>query len=247
MTTTIERHLACEGVFNLRDLGGYRTNRGFTTRWRTVFRADGLHRIPARSARSLDHLGVRTVIDLRTDREEASGVCRLPGAETVHAPILREPWDADAFPHIDDPVQFLVERYLYMLVNGAGAVKTVFEALAAARQRPVVFHCAAGKDRTGVVAGLLLAALGVSDETIAHDYALSAAAMKQLLLWLQVHEPEAVDAMTQQPAALLACPQAAMTTFLKHVRTRYGSVPGYLTEAGVPSTLLADVRNALLS
>ena len=70
------RHVECKGAFNVRDLGGYRTMEDRTLRWRTIFRADGLHRVPGTSETALAELGWRTVIDLRTSAETDTGVYR---------------------------------------------------------------------------------------------------------------------------------------------------------------------------
>jgi protein-tyrosine phosphatase len=92
-TSLADRHVHCDGVFNLRDLGGYRAGGGRRTRWRTLFRADGLHRAPPSEA-ALRALGWRTVIDLRTIAERDAGAYSCEGVDVVHLPVLRQTWDA---------------------------------------------------------------------------------------------------------------------------------------------------------
>jgi protein tyrosine/serine phosphatase len=109
-----------------------------------------------------------------------------------------------------------------------------------------VFHCAAGKDRTGVVAALLLAALGVDDDTIAHDYALSTYATEQMIAWLRVERPEALAEMESVPTAFLASPSGAMQRFLDLVRERHGSPEGYLVDIGLDAAAIGSLRANLL-
>lgn len=235
------RHVACAGVFNIRDLGGYATTDGRQTPWRTLYRADGLHRVtPAAGARLAD-LGWRTVLDLRTVAERDRGAYDHPGAEVIHLPVLRETWDITSIADGYDAVEFLVQRYVEMLDEGAGAFAAAVEILAAPERRPAVFHCAAGKDRTGVLAALVLAVLGVPDLTIAEDYALSTAAMDELVVWYREERPEVVEQMAQQPAHLLACPPEAMLAFLAHLRLEHGSVRQYLVDAGTAPQALDDL------
>jgi protein tyrosine/serine phosphatase len=245
-TTSLARHIACDAAFNVRDLGGYRAGDGRAVRWRRVFRADGLHRIGP-DDRTLDGLEWRTVIDLRTIAEVDAGRYERPGVEVVHVPVLRETWDESTLEaESDEPVEYLAARYVEMSEAGAEAIAAVLELLAHPSRLPAVFHCSAGKDRTGVVAALLLAALGVDDEQIADDYHLSAQAMDQLVPWITAHRPEVAEHMARQPSALLACPRDAIGVFLARLRRRHGSVAGYLTDIGVDTATLDALRGNLL-
>lgn len=239
------RHVECKGAFNVRDLGGYRTMDDRLLRWRTIFRADGLHRVPGTSETALTELGWRTVIDLRTPAETDVGVYRCDGVEVVHLPVLRDTWDPDTLVEEGDHVAFLVDRYLEMLDEGATAIAGAVEILAARDRLPAVFHCSAGKDRTGVLAAVVLAVLGVSDHQIAADYHLSALAMDQLVAWHVEHQPELVDAMSQR-RHFLACPPEAMLAFLDRVRCRFGSAESYLADVGVAPSTLTRLRDLLL-
>ena len=96
---------------------------------------------------------------------------------------------------------------------------------------PLVFHCAAGKDRTGVVAAIVLDLLGVRDDDIADDYSLSRLGMDRFRAWIIETYPEAADAMSDQPQAFLAAPAEAMHLFLSGLRDRHGSVDDYVAVA----------------
>lgn len=241
-----DRHIACDGAFNLRDLGGYTTADGRTVRWQTLYRADGLHRIPAGAAHAVAPLRWRTVLDLRTKGEFDDGAfAHLEGAEVIHLPVIREPWDITT---VDDaePADFLASRYMDMLDEGVEALTAAVRLLATRERLPAVFHCSAGKDRTGVLAALVLSVVGVPDEQIADDYQLSATAMDKLVAWLVEAHPDKVDHMAQQPTTFLQCPPEAMHTFLERMRDRFGSAEGYLTGAGVAPAELDRLRDVLL-
>ncbi len=239
------RHIECDGAFNIRDVGGYTTLSSHTVRSGMVYRADGLHRIPAGGASTLARLGWRTVIDLRTTGEVAQGVFQLGGVPVINLPILRTTWGIPENREIE-PVSFLSDHYLQMLDEGAAAIAAAFTILGSPVRLPVVFHCSAGKDRTGVLAALVLSVLGVPDEVVATDYHLSAPAVERLVTWLRATRPDLSEEMSRQPKALLSCPPEAMHTFLDAVRRRFGSVEGYLIGIGVQPAELRQLREVLL-
>jgi protein-tyrosine phosphatase len=239
------RHIPCDGAFNIRDLGGYEVADGRSVRWQVLYRADGLHRIPPDGRAAVGHLGWRTVLDLRTTGEVDVASFAAAGVEVVHLPILRETWGVPDVTDVD-PVAFLSTHYLQMLDEGAGAIAGAFTILAAPVRLPAVFHCSAGKDRTGVLAALLLSALGVPDGVVAADYHLSATAVDQLVSWLNATRPDLVEEMSRQPKAFLSCPPEAMHVFLDALRARFGSVEGYLAGIGVDGDVLARLRGEML-
>jgi protein tyrosine/serine phosphatase len=112
---------------------------------------------------------------------------------------------------------------------------------------PLVFHCAAGKDRTGVVAAIVLSVLGVSDDDIATDYSLSRLGMPRFKEWVIANYPEAADAMSDQPSPFLAAPAEAMHLFLERVRSDFGSMQDYVADLGVTEETLDAVRANLLT
>jgi protein tyrosine/serine phosphatase len=241
-----DRHIVCEGAFNVRDLGGYAAADGRSVRWQTLYRADGLHRIPPEAASAVAPLRWRTILDLRTAGEFAGGAfLHAEGAEVIHLPVIRQPWDTTAVGD-HEPAEFLAARYLDMLDEGVDALTTAVGILASRERLPAVFHCSAGKDRTGVLAALVLSVVGVADEQIADDYQLSAGAMDRLVAWLEADRPDVVDHMAQQPKAFLACPPEAMLLFLEQLRLRFGSAEGYLRASGVEAATLDRLRDVLL-
>ncbi|MDQ1396458.1 MAG: protein-tyrosine phosphatase [Acidimicrobiaceae bacterium] len=239
------RHIPCEGAFNVRDLGGYAGLDGREVRWCTLYRADGLHRVPESLGIATD-LGWRTVLDLRTSNEHEAGAYLGAGPEVVHLPMIRETWDRTEIAADTEPVAFLVDRYLEMLDEGAPTIASAIRILAAPTRLPAVFHCSAGKDRTGVLAAVVLSLIGVGDEDIARDYHLSSSAMAKLVEWVVASHPEHADTMTQQPAAILACPPEAMLEFLDRTRARYGSAVDYARSIGIDDVTIDALRALLL-
>lgn len=255
--TTIDRvgapPQAFDLLFNFRDVGGHRASGGRRVASGRLFRSDSPHLARDGDLAILAELGVRTVVDLRTNVElaERGGypVDRHP-VRHHHLPLIVRPWDDDARLGAevapDRTAAFLTARYTEMLAEGGGALAAIVELLADADTYPVVVHCAVGKDRTGVVAAMLLELLGVDDGPIVHDYAISALGMVRIESWLVANDPAEAEAWLQQPRAWLASPPAAMAAFLEHLRGEHGSAEGYLLARGVAPASIAGVRANLL-
>lgn len=177
----MHRHLDWDGCFNVRDLGGLRTRDGRTTRSGRVVRADALDRLTAAGWQALTDHGVRTIVDLRNDDELGVDVAPRPASvETIHLPLDgsddREFWDAwDSGPQFGTPLYY--RPHLERFPERSAAVVA---AIARARPGGVAFHCGGGRDRSGQVAMLVLALVGVSPEEIAADYLLSRESAKAL-------------------------------------------------------------------
>ena len=233
------------------DLGGYATADGRTVRWGAAFRADGIHQVRDEAVATLTGLGLRNVVDLRTDDERtewgfADG--ELLGARYHHRPVIRRTWDRDGIEldESGDPHRFLADRYLDMLDSGAGAIVATIHLLADRAEHATVFHCAAGKDRTGVTAMVLLGLLGVSRADIVADYALSGEGMERMEAWVRVNKPEMVDRMSRQPQAFRSAPAPAMAMLLADIDDRWGSVRGWAADAGIDDATVAELQAALL-
>ena len=240
----VPRHIEHERVFNLRDLGGYPTTDGRNTKWATLFRGDGLHRLDAADCTTL---GLKTVLDLRTDHEVTErGRLEVDGVDWHHLPVIRTTWEADWWTEASTPERFLADRYLSMLDEGAPALADALRTLARPERLPAAFHCAAGKDRTGVLAALVLALLGVDDDTIAGDYGLSRLGMDRLVEWIRATYPDRLDTMADQPAVFLDAPDAAMHLFLEELRAAHGSVEGYVGSIGVGHDVVVALQANLL-
>jgi protein-tyrosine phosphatase len=244
---TSDRHISFEACFNFRDLGGYETVDGRRVGWGSVFRSDALHRLTDADLELALELGLRTIIDLRSSAElEEDG--RFAHADDVafhHLPVFEQ----DALPfkpfEAHDPEPPPGVDYAAIAMSGRASIAAALRVIAE-DDHAVVFHCAAGKDRTGIVAALVLSSLGVSDESIAADYHLSESAVAASLAWAEVNAPEIAAEMTTFPAWAHRAPMPVMEAFLRILRERYGSIEGYLTDAGVEHTVLDALRARLL-
>jgi protein-tyrosine phosphatase len=238
------RHLQVEGTLNFRDIGGYPVEGGGTTTWRTLFRSDALHRVNDDGSRSIAELGLKTVIDLRVLEELMIAQSPLSdfadrGTRTLHLSLVGK--DFSELPPDLDGV------YFYAVDKCGPAIGSAIKHLAAPGALPGLVHCTAGKDRTGVVIAFALAALGVPDEVIAADYALSSmylvpesiAVIGQLIADSGLGE--------QLTEALLASPPELIVRTLDRARAQAGSIVGYLASNGVTEADLASLRAALLT
>lgn len=244
--TALDRSVEFRYVFNVRDLGGLPAADGRTVRRGLVYRADGVHRLDGDDLEAARLLGLRTVIDLRTDDEVGRGrfpADRLP-VDWHHLPVLRRIWSDDDLVAGASAAEFLRDRYLDMLVHGGDAIARSVELVA--QGAPTLFHCAAGKDRTGVVAAVVLGLLDVPHDAIAADYHASAGAMAAFVDWLTIEFPQALDAMTSQPPEYLEAPPEAMYGFLAEVDDRYGSMEGLADQLGISATVVDRLRVGLL-
>ena len=229
------RPLPIQGCVNFRDLGGYRTGDGRRLRWRRLFRADGLSRLSDEDRSLLRDLALTTVIDLRTGdevRERGSfpvdalpvAYYSLPLTDVLPSPEELPSW-AEA--------SFVAARYADMLSGGSAVLKRSIEILAAPGALPAVFHCSAGKDRTGVLSALILAFLGVPDAVIAEDYALSGPAMNELLARLKSEHADVADIVEEFAPAILHAVPETMEQFLGEVRAEHGSYQALEERLGV--------------
>lgn len=182
------RVLKFRGVHNFRDLGGYVGADGKTVKWGVLFRSGNFTKASRKDQAKLLALGLTKVIDFRSEMERVQDPSRLPAAlesEVVTIPILDEAnkklmkemrvkVETRDFSMIDlDYNEFMRTTYVTLVTDFAGKFRTFFETLLANEGKPLVWHCTAGKDRTGISAAMLLKVLGVDEETIFDDYMLS--------------------------------------------------------------------------
>jgi len=246
------RVVALEAVHNFRDLGGYTMADGRATAWGRVFRADGLQRLTDDDLDVIDAIGIRTVIDLRTSGEiETRGtfpVEKLPVA-WHHLSIIDATWHDTGVPDFPDDEQggidFLVWAYRDMLDQGADRFAHAFSLLSVPAAAPAVFHCAAGKDRTGLLAALILGGLGVDLDVIAADFGLTLDAMDRLRAWLGRADPSALEAMNGRPAMMFGAHPTAMRQILAELIDAHGSIRGYLASIGVGAATLEALATQL--
>lgn len=239
-----DRRLALEGLYNLRDLGGYPAAGGWT-RWRTVWRSDSMHRLSPAGQQALLDLGVQTIIDLRYREElaESPNVFAGSGAVTYSPLALYELSDPRV---VEYAPQKLIGIYRLILDVGQASIRQVFEMLSAPGALPAVFHCMAGKDRTGIVAALILGAVGVPEAVIVEDYALSARYLDPLFDEWRLQAAQAGYDMDWYNGLLETNPET-MRQALAYLDRKYGGVLAYLGDIGVGAQTLARLQSALVT
>lgn len=246
--TAPDRTIIFELVFNVRDLGGLPASDGRVVRSGMLFRADGVQRLAGDDLEIARTLRLQRVVDLRTPGEIERGgrfpVEQYP-VDWLNLPIIRRMWSEDDLVATTGAADFLHDRYLDMLEEGGGSIAHIVGLVADGS--PLLFHCAAGKDRTGVVAAVLLGLLGVPSGEIAADYHATAGAMAAFVDWLTLTHPEAFDSMTNQPPEYLEAPVEAMEAFLETVDQRHGSMEGLAQHLGVAPDTITQLRAALLT
>lgn len=234
------RELQFPQLLNARDLGGCRTKDGRETRWRALVRADDLARLTREGAQALLAYGVRTIIDLRwpADGETHPNLLqKTPG--TLHQQQLSllgasvETWQAVRALGPKEQFNCLVLQHFQP------ELLAVLQAIAAAPPGGILFHCVSGKDRTGVVAALLLTLVDVETETIVQDYVCSTAKLRDAYL----------AAYPDEQAATLErvrCPPEQIHNMLAYIAARYGDTASYLHAIGLSQGEVGQLQERLL-
>jgi hypothetical protein len=222
-------------LHNFRDVGGWATRDGRQVATGRLFRSDTLTKLSRADLTIFDAMGIRTVFDLRRPAEIAE-YGRVPDAHDRRYVNLSPDhglWEPVPYDESAGPARFLADRYLELAVDGRAAVAGVVGMLSESGSCPAVVHCYAGKDRTGVLIALTLALLGVDDDGIADDYALSKD-------WTDYEPPDGV------PGHWIVAPREAMTLFLADLRASFGSVERYAATAGIAEVEITALRSHLL-
>jgi len=249
VTAHEHRFVPLDGAFNFRDLGGLPTHDGGTTRAGMMFRSDALHHLVPSDVDQLTDLGMRTIIDLRS-AVELDRTGRGPLEETdmqwLHAPLSHG--DAAAGRVLPPALAEgdLGRHYVESLAERTETLAEVIGHLASRENLPAVFHCTAGKDRTGMVAALVLSLVGVPDDVIVHDYTLTDDRMVFVMERIRASGdfPEPVTPMLERVGRAEA---ASMETFLAAVRDTHGDAEGWARDAGLSDTTLASLHAVLVT
>lgn len=248
--------LPLEGVRNFRDLGGYPTVDGHEIVWNQIYRADSVSFLTQTGWAELGKLGIKRVYDLRrqSERDRDATIEHGLDHEVIHLPIgpqaaemslvewfthrgAEEPWDE----------RYVAETYRENLTEWPDLFARLITELASANHRPAVFHCTAGKDRTGLAAALLLDVLGVERHTILDDYELTNRTRSDARIAELRPELEAagIDVETVRP--YLSAPRWSLEDTLSWLDRDHGGPEGYLLGAGVTEDTIATLRAELLT
>ncbi len=255
--TAPDRLIELDGPANFRDIGGYETHHGRLVRTGRVFRSDSLSFMSdADVVHVTEVIGLRTVIDLRANPEVEKfthgplGTLEAMPVNVLHVPIVdetrRDYEGRDASAWANGEVVPLAEVYLMMLDAFGHRFVAVLELIAADGNQPVVFHCAAGKDRTGLVTMLVLSILGVDPDVIAADYALTHDRMPILLERHQARAAAEEGAVAEVAKQRWAVDAPAMRAVIAKLVEDHGSVEGYVLAKGMAPETVEALRSSLL-
>ena len=243
------RHLPLEGAYNIRDLGGYETVDGRTTKWGKYLRADTLANLPQASADALVEYGIRNIIDLRRSTELQFKPSPFIGSEALK--YYHQNMSGDV------PLQFSLELpgieeqaarrggvYCQILDQRKHILHQIFSILAQPDGLPALAHCNAGKDRAGIVAAFVLDIAGVPRETIVEDYVLTA--KYNVVRYVQDNPDLSPDEYTWKDYQDMACDPRSMELTLDYLDTNYGGVQGYLMTVGITDEQMNSIREAMV-
>lgn len=243
-----DRHVPLETAHNFRDLGGYPTANGGVTKWGLVYRSDALYSLTPRDWSVLEARRVRHVIDLRSAQEwETRGRFRddLYPVTLHHFPVLDIPWADDDTPDLDTAYEFLLWAYPEMMQKGGHRLAAAVETIANVDD-PVVFNCAAGKDRTGLVAMLILGAIGVPDDVVVADFELSNAGLDRLRKWAESNDSNLMARLGNAPAAFLDADGRALRDLMSRWSGEHGSMRNFARHIGVSEDALTKLESRLV-
>jgi len=227
-----KRRISFTGLLNFRDLGGYPADGGYTA-WQRFYRCDAPSSLTQADVDTLRVMGVTTVIDLRSDLELNEKPFMFKEAFDWHNVSLLS--DIMKMPASMDDVSDL---YFGMTKNGELFYK-IFKVILAAKGA-VMFHCTAGKDRTGVTAALLLLLAGVCDEDIVADYQVSRTYLEPTFAAFMTKIP------ADMPAFILMTHPEYMRGFLERFCTAYGTVEAYLKKIDISDAEIEALRERLI-
>ena len=243
-----ERHYPFEGCFNFRDIGGYLNQDGQRVKKGLYFRTGRQDRMTHKDLLKLSELKISTQIDLRKPDEvldQGRGPLEAMGAKYINIAVIPE-GGSDQLSRLVGDTGISGERYLGYLGFGPTSWLRLFGILADESNLPVVLHCTAGKDRTGVSTAFLLSILGVSRDLIEEDYLLTNLDTERQADYIErtVGYPDGYD--REKMINIAGVPKDAMKDFLDGVETKWGSAMEYLEKIGITENQMEKIRHNFL-
>lgn len=249
-----ERVLDLKGAFNVRDLGGYKSQTSSTTdqakkeqttKWQRFLRADNLFNLTLEDKEQLYKYGVTTIIDLRSSNElqESPNPFANDANIDYHHISLFEDLNPFELVNQDD---VLLGLYLTALSNRRSAFAEVFKLMADAKDGVILFHCMAGKDRTGLIAALLLLNAGVSKTDITEDYIITNNRIKPLISKFLAHAEQS-NIPINKYEKLLLCEAQTMVATLEAIDTQFQGIENWFEESGIGKDICDKLNARLLA
>jgi protein-tyrosine phosphatase len=256
-----ERVIHLEGTTNTRDIGGYLTDDQRILRWRQIIRSENLARLTASDFQKLEEIGVKTVIDLRTDKEHRRSPTVWLGENPprfYHFPVgdanndwfraQRELMQKSRFTERQS-TELMVEGYRMIVNEGPPSYEKLMELVLDQSNWPILIHCNAGKDRAGVAVTLILEALGVNRETIMDEFLLTneigRSEEKAALISKESKKSGRIGRGSSASAwfPIVGVQPEMLEAFYASVDEQYGSMDAFLTEMGIDQ----EARSALVA
>ena len=244
MTKEMERRIPLEGCVNFRDLGGYPTADGRTVRWRRLFRSDSPSSLTKADVRTITgSLGIQSVVDLRSSggTNDGRGLLASSGIRYHQFPFLER---RGFLPPTSgkEVAKRLTDMYQWILLNAGTLVAQAFTTLAQPVNQPALFHCSAGKDRTGVLSATILDVLGVGREDIVADFLKTNEVIDAVLA--RLHTMPGFEKSTREG---IMAPKAAIEKYLDVTQSEFGGSEGYMLHHGVQQNAIDGFRASMLS
>jgi protein-tyrosine phosphatase len=243
-----ERHHPFEGCFNFRDIGGYQGLNGRKVRWGLYFRAGRQDRMTQSDLQRVAEFGIKTQIDLRRSdeiRDQSRGPLEVMGSRYAWHPVMPNDGSQRLNNMVGD-TGISGKRYLGYLDFDPAPWRGIFDVMADAGQQPLLIHCTAGKDRTGVTTALLLSILGVDRAVIEADYVLTNRECERQVSFIESSQG-IPDGMTRETLLhATGVPEDAMGVFLDGLEKNHGGALNYLISIGVDEVQQQAIQDALL-
>lgn len=244
---SLQRKVNLQGTVNFRDLGGYSTKDGQKVKWGQVYRSSDISRLTDQDLQKLQALKIALVCDLRGPSEIKTSPDRIPAGATY----LNLPAGSETLPSSSSYATMNTDSLIMSIYSTTSFLKAKYkpmfeQLLALPADKSMVFHCTAGKDRTGIGAALFLAALGVDRSTIIADYEATN------YYWKSTQEKMTKmmvqSGMDEEKAkAMLGANRSYMETFLSTIKKQYGSMNAFLAqELGLDKVKLAQLKSRYL-
>jgi protein-tyrosine phosphatase len=253
------RKLPLQEASNFRDLGGYHTVDGRQVQWGKLYRSDSLGNLTDQDLRYLQRLKLKQVVDFRSDIERQAEPDRVPeGAELVIRKVTVEGTDIHAMQAQITDGTFGDNDFSAMLVDANKAFVSDFtpefkgfiQSLAEDDNLPLVFHCTAGKDRTGFAAAIALIAIGVPEETVKADFLLTNSYTEDIInkrIWM-IRFASLFRTSADQVRPLLGVEAQYLQAAFDTIDQQYGSMDNYLlTGLGITPAIRQKLRANLLA
>ncbi|KAJ7639191.1 protein-tyrosine phosphatase-like protein [Roridomyces roridus] len=248
-----------DGVINIRDLGGLPSEHAgnLVTKPRLMYRSAELSGVTAEGKEQLKQLGISRVFDLRSDTEIEKYNTPLPeidGVAIEHVPVFKKD---DYSPEVmakrfqlyaSGKTEAFMELYSQILDTGAPAFGTILRHVRDKPDEGFLFHCTAGKDRTGVIAAILLKLAGVNNDLIAKDYALTRVGREpaRAMIMSRLQKEPIFQSNNEAALNMFSCHAETMTAFLEMLDSRYSGVETYVKTFGLSDEDIATIRRNIL-